>query len=328
MKVWYPWTMFNTAQSFVNFFQFFCKKSPLTGKGSLGEIFTENRFFIILCSLGYYCIDRTGIGYREEGKFKFWLTSSVARSVVALMIAKKIASPPTFILLEEEAPSKRLIIVQIIWLFVVNNVEKLPGFLFGFNTFCDLFIKFFPKQTFWSVFLNYAFIFQHHVFHLLFITQYCHHDISTSIIRQRIKCLFYHDDRHLYDVATVLCCCKHFSNIFWNICSWAVFFWPSRKSHICDRGLKIFPIFSPIEQKALSNDKVSLAFFFNRRNFIFEYICFFQVRFSGIGNYCNTMFVTLCQYQVWNSSLVIKHRESWINFVFFLSYQISHQFLF
>ena len=113
---------------------------------------------------------------------------------------------------------------------------------------------------------------------------------------------------------TVLCCCKHFSNIFWNICSWAVFFWPSRKSHICDRGLKIFPIFSSTEQKALSNDKVSLAFFSNRRNFIFEYICFFQVRFSGRGNYCNTIFVILCHYQVWNSC----HIKSLTNLYFSL----------
>ena len=73
----------------------------------------------------------------------------------------------------------------------------------------------------------------------------------------------------------------------WEICSWAPFFWTSRKSHICDRGPQMFPTFSCIEQKALSNDKYSLAFFSNRRYFIFETISFLQFRFSGIRNFCN-----------------------------------------
>ena len=49
------------------------------------------------------------------------------------MIAKEIASLPTHILLGEGAPSKGVMIVdiinQIIWLFVVNDFEKLPGLL-------------------------------------------------------------------------------------------------------------------------------------------------------------------------------------------------------
>ena len=73
----------------------------------------------------------------------------------------------------------------------------------------------------------------------------------------------------------------------WEICSWAPFFWTSRKSHICDRGPQMFPTFSCIEQKALSNDKYSLAFFSNRRYFIFETISFLQFMFSGIRNFCN-----------------------------------------
>ena len=51
-----------------------------------------------------------------------------------LTIAKEIALPPISILLEEDVPSKELIIVviigRIISLFVVNDVEKLPGPLF------------------------------------------------------------------------------------------------------------------------------------------------------------------------------------------------------
>ena len=50
------------------------------------------------------------------------------------MIAEEIALPAISILLEEEVPSKGLIIVviigRIISLFVVNDVEKLPGPLF------------------------------------------------------------------------------------------------------------------------------------------------------------------------------------------------------
>ena len=68
------------------------------------------------------------------------------------MIAKEIALPPTHILLGEGAPSKGLMIVdiidRIIWLFVVNDFEKLPGLLSDFNVFCDLLIKFFSEQTF------------------------------------------------------------------------------------------------------------------------------------------------------------------------------------
>ena len=68
------------------------------------------------------------------------------------MIAKEIVSPCTSIALGEGAPLKELMIVaitgRIIWLFVVNDVEKLLGLLFEFNVFCDLFIRSFPEQTF------------------------------------------------------------------------------------------------------------------------------------------------------------------------------------
>ena len=75
---------------------------------------------------------------------------TVAQSVVVLMIAKGIASPSTSILLGEKDPSKWLMIAaitdQIIWLFVVNNVEKLSGFLVEFNLFCDLSSNFFQTN--------------------------------------------------------------------------------------------------------------------------------------------------------------------------------------
>ena len=91
----------------------------------------------------------------------------------------------------------------------------------------------------------------------------------------------------------------------WEICSWAPFFWTSRKSHICDRGPQMFPTFSCIEQKALSNDKFSLAFFSNRIYFIFETISFLQFRSSGIRTFCNIC--SLYRYEVWNSSFLTKH---------------------
>ena len=65
-------------------------------------------------------------------RFKFWYANYVASSVLLLMIAKEIASFPTLQDEVDEALSKGLIIVaiidQIIWLFVVNGDEKLPGF--------------------------------------------------------------------------------------------------------------------------------------------------------------------------------------------------------
>ena len=65
-------------------------------------------------------------------RFKFWYANYVASSVLLLMIAKEIASFPTLKDEVDEALSKGLIIVaiidRIIWLFVVNGDEKLPGF--------------------------------------------------------------------------------------------------------------------------------------------------------------------------------------------------------
>ena len=65
-------------------------------------------------------------------RFKFWYANYVASSVLLLMIAKEIASFPTLQDEVDEALSKGLIIVaiidRIIWLFVVNGDEKLPGF--------------------------------------------------------------------------------------------------------------------------------------------------------------------------------------------------------
>ena len=86
------------------------------------------------------------------------------------MIAKEIASFPTLQDEVDEALSKGLIIVaiidRIIWLFVVNGDEKLPGFpsfffsfFFEVNVFCDLFLTFFSEQMLLSVFLDYIFIF-------------------------------------------------------------------------------------------------------------------------------------------------------------------------
>lgn len=99
-----------------------------------------------------------------------------------------------------------------------------------------------------------------------------------------------------------------FSRMFpsiWKICSWAPFFWTSTKSYICDRGPQMFPIFSCIEQKALSNDKFSLAFFSNRIYFIFETISFLQFRSSGVRTFCSIC--SLYRYEVWNSSFLTKH---------------------
>ena len=66
------------------------------------------------------------------------------------MIAKGIASPSTSILLGEKDPSKWLMIAaitdRIIWLFVVNTVEKLSGFLVEFSLFCDLSSNFFQRN--------------------------------------------------------------------------------------------------------------------------------------------------------------------------------------
>ena len=273
-------------------------------------------FFTKWCSFGYSCIDRTGTGYTEEARFKFLITNFAAWSVVVLMIAKEIASPPVFILLAEGAPSKGLMIVaitdQIIWLFVVNDVDKLIGFIFEFNLFCDVFIKFLSEQTFWSVFLDYVFYFLTSYLLPFFTTYYCHQGISASVIRQRIKCLPYHVvdmfmmQRQCFAVINIFC------NIFWNVAlilrnlfMRVTFFSTSRKSHICDRGPKMFPNFYCIGQKTLSNDKVSLAFFSYRRNFILKSTSFLQVRFSGIGN--SAIFVPLYHYQVWNSSFVAKH---------------------
>ena len=89
----------------------------------------------------------------------------------------------------------------------------------SFLVLCVLwfFHQFFSEQTFWSVFLDYVFIFRHNIFHLLFITHYCYQGISTSITRQRFKCLIYHGDGHVHYAATVLCRCKQFCNIFWNV---------------------------------------------------------------------------------------------------------------
>ena len=65
-------------------------------------------------------------------RFKFWYANYVASSVLLLMIAKEIASFPTLQDEVDEALSKGLIFVaiidRIIWLFVVNGDEKLPGF--------------------------------------------------------------------------------------------------------------------------------------------------------------------------------------------------------
>lgn len=58
------------------------------------------------------------------------------------------------------------------------------------------------------------------------------------------------------------------------------------KIHYLWQSPKDISIFC-IEQKTLSNDKVYLAFFSNRRYFIFESISFLQVRLSDIGNSCN-----------------------------------------
>ena len=58
------------------------------------------------------------------------------------------------------------------------------------------------------------------------------------------------------------------------------------KIHYLWQSPKDISIFC-IEQKTLSNDKVYLAFFSNRRYFIFESISFLQVRLSDIENSCN-----------------------------------------
>ena len=125
-------------------------------------------------------------------RFKFWYANYVASSVLLLMIAKEIASFPTLQDEVDEALSKGLIIVaiidRIIWLFVVNGDEKLPGFpsffflfFFEVNVFCDLFLTFFSEQMLLSFFLDYIFIFWHHIFHLLFVTHYCDQRIPTSV---------------------------------------------------------------------------------------------------------------------------------------------------
>ena len=116
----------------LNFTNFFAKCFPLLAKRSHWEIFARNKFFTKWCTFGYPCIGSTGTGYTEEGRFKFSYTNYVASSVLLLMIAKEIASFPTLQDEVDEALSKGLIIVaiidRIIWLFVVNGDEKLPGF--------------------------------------------------------------------------------------------------------------------------------------------------------------------------------------------------------
>ena len=92
-------------------------------------------------------------------RFKFWYANYVASSVLLLMIAKEIASFPTLQDEVDEALSKGLIIVaiidRIIWLFVVNGDEKLPGFSFLFIFFLRLMYsviyssRFSPNKCYW-----------------------------------------------------------------------------------------------------------------------------------------------------------------------------------
>ena len=92
-------------------------------------------------------------------RFKFWYANYVASSVLLLMIAKEIASFPTLQDEVDEALSKGLIFVaiidRIIWLFVVNGDEKLPGFSFLFIFFLRLMYsviyssRFSPNKCYW-----------------------------------------------------------------------------------------------------------------------------------------------------------------------------------
>ena len=153
-------------------------------------------------------------------------------------------------------------------------------------------------------------------YHPLFPSRYFY-----SIIKQWIKCLPYHGDGHVHDAATILWRCRYnnfsvtifgMSPSIWEICSWAMFFWPSRKSHICERGPKIFPIF---------NDKVCLVFF----------VCFhfFPIQVLWYRKFLQYSFL-IYHYQVWNSSFVTKHISqrshiySMNQFFFFFFFVISN----
>ena len=149
------WTQLDLLLNFTNFF---AKCFPLLAKRSPWEIFVRNKFFTKWCTFGYPCIDSTGTGYTEEGRFKFSYTNYVGSSVLLLMIAKEIASFPTLQDEVDEALSKGLIFVaiidRIIWLFVVNGDKKLPGFFFFFFflrlTYSVIYSsRFSPNKCYW-----------------------------------------------------------------------------------------------------------------------------------------------------------------------------------
>ena len=178
------------------------------------------KFFTKWCAFEYSCIEWTGTRYREEGRYKLWLTISVAQSVVVLMIAKGFASPSTSILLEERILRNGWwllpLLIELFGCLLSILLKNSLDFLLSLA--CSvIFHQIFSKETFWSVFLDYVFVFWHRIFRLLFITRYCHQSISTSIIRQRIKCLPYHGDGNVHVAARSLCHCKRFCNIFWNV---------------------------------------------------------------------------------------------------------------